>query len=207
MPGAANAVRQDRGFRYCVPMLGAGDPLPRRPQRILVAGVTGVGKTTLAAELAVRLGVPHTEIDALYHGPDWTYRESFLPDVAELAASDAWVTEWQYNSARAQLAARADLLVWLDLPTRVMLTRLIIRTVRRRLHRTELWNGNREGPLWRFFTGRDHIIRWGIQTRAKYREIVPALERQPEHPVIVRIRTARELTRWVQGPLTDAARR
>jgi adenylate kinase family enzyme len=188
-------------------MLGAADPLGFRPKRILIAGVTGVGKTTLAAELARRLDIPHTEIDALYHGPDWSYRESFLSDVAALAASDEWVTEWQYNSARPQLAARADLLVWLDLPTRVMLTRLVIRTVRRRVHRTELWNGNHEGPLWKFFTGRDHIIRWGIQTRSKYREIVPALEDDSTHPLIVRIRTNRDLIWWLAGPLMQAATR
>src|SRR3712207_5102047 len=139
-------------------MLSAADPLPHRPQRILVAGVTGVGKTTLARRIADLTGAPYTEIDSLYHGPNWTYLETFPEDVRRLAAQPAWVTEWLYRSARPVLAARADTVVWLDLPTRVMLTRLVRRTVRRRLRREELWNGNVEAPLWHFVTGRDHIV-------------------------------------------------
>ena len=53
-------------------MLSARDPLEPRPQPILVAGVSGSGKTTLARAIAARTGNPHTEIDALRHGPDWT---------------------------------------------------------------------------------------------------------------------------------------
>ncbi|WP_210481079.1 AAA family ATPase [Naasia sp. SYSU D00948] len=187
-------------------MLGPGDPLPVRPRRVLVAGVTGVGKTTLAGRIGAVIGSPHTEIDALYHGPGWTYRESFLDEVDELTRRPKWVTEWQYRSARATLASRADTLVWLDLPVRVSLPRLVRRTVRRRLRREELWNGNQEAPLWHFFTGRDHIIRWALRTQRKYKHIVPALE--AEHPslVIVRLRRRRDVERWLTGPLADAVR-
>ncbi|WHF21065.1 hypothetical protein QJS66_12400 [Kocuria rhizophila] len=39
-------------------------------RRILVAGSAGAqGKTTLCREIARRSGIPHTEIDALFHGP------------------------------------------------------------------------------------------------------------------------------------------
>ncbi|MDQ1124432.1 hypothetical protein [Microbacterium trichothecenolyticum] len=89
------------------------------------------------------LGIPHTEIDALFHGPDWTPHPEFVADVRALVAQDAWVTEWQYAPARPLLAARADLLVWLDRPfATVTLPRVIARTLRRRLGRVPLWNGN-----------------------------------------------------------------
>jgi len=188
-------------------MLGAADPLPRRPHRILVAGVTGAGKTTLAARIADLTGSPHTEIDALYHGPGWTYRESFLDEVEELASRPDWVTEWQYRSARPTLAAHADLLVWLDLPARVALTRLIRRTVRRRLRREVLWNGNVEGPLWGFFTGRDHILRWALRTQRKYKQTVPALESAAPHLVVVRLASPADVERWLAGPLATAVHR
>ena len=185
-------------------MLSAADPLPFRPRRVLVAGVSGVGKTTLARRLAALLGIPHTEIDALYHGPNWSYRESFLDEVRALAAQPGWVTEWQYRTARPLLVARADLLIWLDLPLRVTLSRLTRRTVRRRLRHEELWNGNHEAPLWHFFTSRDHIVRWAIGTRHDYRERIPAVEGMEDAPVILRIRTARDLERWIAGPLAAA---
>lgn len=39
------------------------------PRRIVVKGSSGSGKSTVADELARRLGVPHIELDALHHGP------------------------------------------------------------------------------------------------------------------------------------------
>ncbi|MBW0093083.1 hypothetical protein I4I73_28180 [Pseudonocardia sp. KRD-184] len=48
--------------------LAAGDPLPARPRRVLVTGSTGSGKTTLARSVADVPGVPHHELDALFHG-------------------------------------------------------------------------------------------------------------------------------------------
>lgn len=79
-------------------MLSSADLLPFRPDRVLIAGVTGSGKTTLARRLEDRWGLRHIEIDGLFHGPDWTPRPSFLDDVRAFAGEDRWVTEWQYTS-------------------------------------------------------------------------------------------------------------
>lgn len=188
-------------------MLRHDDPLPRRPHRVLVAGVSGAGKTTLARRVASVIGAPHTEIDALFHGPGWVPRPQFLDDVRAFVAQDAWTTEWQYSEARPILAARADLLVWLDLPfATVTLPRLLLRTVGRRVRREELWNGNVEPPLWTVLTDREHVVRWAVHTRGKLRVRVPQLEEQAPHLVVVRLRSPREVTRWVDGPLRCAAR-
>ena len=80
--------------------LAWNDPLPARPRRILVAGTSGAGKTTVAVALAGRLGIPHTDIDGLYHGPRWVPRPEFADDVAALVAGEEWVTEWQYSAVR-----------------------------------------------------------------------------------------------------------
>lgn len=188
-------------------MLGFDDPLPHRPRRIAVAGVSGVGKTTLATRISEVLGIPHTEIDALFHGPGWTPRSEFLDDVRALIEEDAWVTEWQYSDARPLLTARADLLVWLDLPfSTVTLPRVVARTLRRRLGREPLWNGNIEPPLHTFFTDPEHIVRWSISTRGNYRERLPVVAAErPELP-IVRLRSTREVERWLSGPLPASMR-
>lgn len=186
-------------------MLSADDTLPGRPHRVLVAGVTGAGKTTLAARIAVITGGSHTEIDALFHGPDWVQRPAFLDDVRAIIAEQAWTSEWQYSAARQLLAERADLLVWLDLPFwRVTLPRVIRRTVRRRLGRQVLWNGNVEPPFRTVFTDREYIVRWAISTRKKYREQVPRLVADHPHLVVVRLRTRRDVERWLAGPLRAA---
>ncbi|MCU1530064.1 MAG: family ATPase [Frondihabitans sp.] len=178
-------------------MLGPHDPLPHAPRRVLVAGVTGTGKTTFAARVAPLVGGTHTEIDGLFHGPRWTPREEFLDDVDRFTREDRWVTEWQYRLARPLLAERADTLVWLDLPFRVSLLRLVRRTWRRSQSREVLWNGNIEPRLRTIVTDRDHIIRWGLRTRRNLLEMVPAAERAHPALQVVRLRSQRDVDDWI----------
>ena len=179
-------------------MRGASDPLDWTPRKVLIAGVSGVGKTTFAAQVSAAIGVPHTEIDGLFHGPGWVPRESFMRDVESFTSEASWITEWQYTQARPLLAARADTLVWLDLPVRVALWRLVLRTVRRRRGRVELWNGNFEPPLSSIFIDRDHIIRWGFRHRRKLKGTVPSLERAYPNLLVVRLGSQREVDTWLE---------
>ncbi|MDN5631239.1 MULTISPECIES: AAA family ATPase [Kocuria] len=173
---------------------------PHPPRRILVAGVSGVGKTTLCREIERRSGIPHTEIGALFHGPGWTPRPEFAVDVSRLVAGSAWVTEWQYDAARPVLAERADTLLWLGFPFwTVTFPRVVRRTVRRSLSHQELWNGNTEGPLRTLLTDPEHIIRWAVATRHSYRERIAALEETAPHLRVVRLRHPWEARAWVSA--------
>jgi adenylate kinase family enzyme len=188
-----------------VAWLTAADELPARPARVLIAGTSGSGKSTLARHISAVLGIPYVELDALHHGPGWTVRPHFVEDVAELATAAEWVTEWQYNNVRELLADRADLLVWLDLPRRVVIARVVRRTAIRRLRRIELWNGNREPPLYTIVSDRDHIIRWAWRTHSEsLRHVTSCAAHRPELPV-VHLRSPAEAEAWVTGPLFHAA--
>jgi adenylate kinase family enzyme len=184
-----------------MPLLGPTDALPHRPCRVLVAGTSGSGKTTMAARIAELLAVPHVEIDALFHGPDWEPRPSFVEDVRRFSAEPRWVTEWQYDAVRAHLAARADLLVWLDLPRRVVMRQVVRRTLQRRIRQERLFNGNIEPPLRTFFTDPEHIVRWAWSTHHGTRSRVRAL--LDEHPdlIVVCVGTHAQAHDWLQGPL------
>jgi adenylate kinase family enzyme len=187
-------------------VLSADDELPARPHRILVAGVAGVGKSTLCRRIAAATGIPYTELDSLYHGPGWTPLPDFAQTVERITASPEWVTEWQYRAVRRMLLERADLLVWLDPPFRVTLGQIVRRTLRRRLRNEVLWNENTEPPLRTFFTDRDHIVRWTVRTRHKHRAQLLALEWQADGPVVVRLRSRRAVRHWLRGPLRRAFR-
>ncbi len=178
-------------------MLSAADPLPFRPRRILVAGVSGAGKTTLAARIGAVLPIPATEIDGLFHGPNWVPRTDFADDVDRLTQEPGWVTEWQYGAVRPLLASRADTLVWLDFPLWLSMSRLIRRTVRRRRRREVLWNGNVEAPLHTVFTHPEHIIRWGWRTRNKLKPLVPALESECPQLCVVRLASQADVEAWL----------
>ncbi|HZU92743.1 MAG TPA: AAA family ATPase [Microbacterium sp.] len=184
-------------------MLSVDDPLPLRPDRVLIAGVTGSGKTTLARRLEAEWRLRHIEIDGLFHGPGWTPRPTFLDDVRAFAAEDRWVTEWQYTSRGTDeiLAPRAQLVLWLDYPYRIVRTRLIRRTASRQLRRTELWNGNTErGPLNMFRRDpEENILLWQTKTLHKWEERMPTIEAGFPHLEIVRLRHPRETERWVRA--------
>ncbi|MGH3764378.1 MAG: AAA family ATPase [Pseudonocardiaceae bacterium] len=185
--------------------LGWGDPLPHRPRRVLVAGVSGSGKSTLSRVLSVALSVPYYELDALRHGPHWVPRPEFTADVTAFAATNEWVTEWQHSGVRPLLLARADLVVWLDLPRWRVMCQLVPRTLTRQLRRVQLWNGNIEPPLWTLFTDRDHVLRWSwsshLRTQQRMRDVLAA----PDGPVVVRLRSRHEIQSWLSGPLQLAA--
>jgi adenylate kinase family enzyme len=177
------------------------DELPYRPARVLVAGTSGSGKSTLARHLGAILELPYVELDALHHGPNWTPRPEFSEVVARFAGGPRWVTEWQYSAVRELLAARADLLISLDLPRRIVMTHVVRRTLSRRARHTELWNENVEPPLRTIITDRDHIIRWAWRTHGDHLpRVTECVARHPTLP-IVRLSTAGQIEHWLAGPL------
>ena len=147
--------------------------MSRLPRRISVVGNSGSGKTTLAAAAAARLGVPHVELDALFHQPGWTEREpdDFRAVVAAATTGDGWVACGNYSLVREALWERADTVVWLDLPRPTVMVQVVRRTVRRVLSREELWNGNREpwSNLFRLDPRRS-IISWAWTRHRVYAE-------------------------------------
>ncbi|MDT0157390.1 AAA family ATPase [Microbacterium sp. ARD32] len=183
-------------------MLTAADPLPFRPHRVLIAGVSGSGKTTFAQRVADALQLPRHELDALHHGAGWTPRPSFLDDVRAFAATERWVSEWQYRAKGTDdvLPPRAQLCVWLDYPDRIVRGRLWRRTLGRSILRRELWNGNREPNLWHLATKtapEENVLRWQQKTLNVWRERMPQYEARFPHLTIVRFAHPREAERWL----------
>jgi adenylate kinase family enzyme len=147
----------------------------------------------LARAIAAALSLPYHELDALFHGPEWTPRPEFADDVEAFVSTDNWVAEWQYTPVRARLLERAELMVWLDLPRWRVMTQITRRTVACRLRRTELWNDNIEPPLWRVFTQDDHILRWAWTAHTRSRHHVLNALASPSTPPVLRLRTRREI--------------
>lgn len=175
------------------------DSIDWHPQRIVIAGVSGVGKTTLGQKIAELAGFPRTELDGLYWGGDWTPRDDFLEEVQAFVGGERWVTEWQYRKVRPLIAARADTIVWLDYSTPRQMFRLITRTVSRSVAKKKLWNGNVEQPLWTIFNNPDHILRWGWKTRNSLKELVPTLEERFAPLAVVRLKSPKETKRWLRA--------
>ena len=135
-----------------------------------MVGTSGSGKSTLAAALAAALGVEYLELDSVYHQADWEPLPvpEFRQRAAAVAAGEGWVIDGGYSKVRDIVWGRADTVVWLDLPKRTVMRRIVCRTLRRVAGRAELWNGNRE--RWRNILTLDKeesIIAWAWQTHAR----------------------------------------
>jgi deazaflavin-dependent oxidoreductase (nitroreductase family) len=151
-------------------------------RRVSVVGNSGAGKSTLARELAARLGVPYVELDAIFHQPGWTPLPpgSFVRQVAAAAAADGWVIDGNYRAVRPLVWARADTVVWLDLPKRTVMRQIIWRTLRRAALGAELWNGNRE--RWRnlfSLNPEESVIAWSWRKHQEYKQRYAAAARDP----------------------------
>ena len=188
-------------------LLGPTDPLPRNTERILITGASGAGKSTLRETISTTVGLPTVEIDSLHHGPHWTPRPSFAADVERFTAGPRWVIEWQYTEVRALLLDRADTLVWLDHSRWTVTHRVVRRTLRRRIRRLELWNGNYEPPLWTIFTDPEHIIRWSWRTHDKRRHEALDVAHRADSPLVVRLAGQHDVDTWVRGPLGQLTNR
>jgi adenylate kinase family enzyme len=172
-------------------------------QKIVIVGTTGSGKTTLARRAAMIIGGRHIELDALYHDHGWVPAE---PEVfrgrlrAAIEGQPRWVTCGGYRSYAQDITwPLANQIVWIDLPLRVSLARMVRRTFARRIRNEELWNGNRES-LRGMFLSRDSLFLFGIQHRNKYREQYPAALSDPAlaHVSTVRLRRQHEVAAWLQ---------
>lgn len=140
-------------------------------RRIVIYGVTGSGKTTLARALAERLHLSRIELDAIRHDGGWDatpWDEMRARTTAALAAaSDGWVCEGNYRRVRDIPLAQCDTVIWIRLPWRTSFSRQLRRTLRRGIDQQPLYglHGPRES-LRTAFTSRDSILWWAIHRPA-----------------------------------------
>lgn len=145
--------------------------------RIVVIGNTSSGKSTLAARLAQGLGVPFVELDALNWEPNWHSLaehdpEEFERRIREATAGDGWVVAGSYSSFSERIFwPRLETVVWLDLPLRLVLWRVIRRSWKRWRSKELLWGTNREN-FWKHWMvwSPDSLLYWAVTTHRRKRE-------------------------------------
>ena len=103
-------------------------------RRVLVIGSGGAGKSTFAARLGARLGLPVIHLDALYWKAGWvdTPPDDWARVVADAVERDAWVMDGNYGGTLDVRLAACDTVVFLDLPRLVCLWRVLRRWLRYR---------------------------------------------------------------------------
>ena len=133
-------------------------------------GTSGSGKTTLGREITSRLSLPHTDLDDHYWLPNWIPRDKneFQKINTDKFNEDQWVITGNYSRLAGEMWPKADMVVWLDLPLRVLLWRGFKRSLKLTLNQETTCKGNKES-FSRLF-GRKSILGWflmGYKRRKK----------------------------------------
>jgi hypothetical protein len=126
------------------------------------------------------------ELDALNWGASWTMvpLDVFRERVARAVEGDAWVIDGNYASrgARELVWARADTVIWLDPPLRVIFRRLFARAFRRVRSHEEIWPGTGNRETYRNqFLSRENLFWWALKTHRRRRRELPLILARPEH--------------------------
>ena len=97
-------------------------------------GSGGAGKSTFAARLAARLGLPLIHLDTCYWRAGWvpTPDDEWARRVNELVKGDEWVMDGNYGGTLDARIAACDTIIFLDLPRLVCIWRVVRRWWRHR---------------------------------------------------------------------------
>jgi adenylate kinase family enzyme len=171
----------------------------RLPDRVLVYGVTGSGKSTAAVAIGARTGLPLTLVDELTWLPGWVPVDAAVQRemIGEIVAGERWLLDTAYGAHLDLVLPRTQLVVGLDYPRWLSLGRLVRRTVSRVITQEPMCNGNVE--TWRQVFARDSIIVWHFRSFARKRARMRAWSASPDGPEVLLFRRPRELEVWIAG--------
>jgi adenylate kinase family enzyme len=168
-------------------------------QRIMIVGQPGSGKSTLARALGARTGLPVVHIDHIHWQPGWVERSRAEKTrlCREVEMREAWIFEGGHSATWDTRLARAEMLIWLDLPFGLRVWRILRRTlVYHGQSRPDLPEGCPEGfhretlPFWHFL--------WRTRRSARAR-LFRLWEAVPEGKARLRLASRREVTAFLEG--------
>ncbi len=171
-------------------------------KRVMIVGGAGSGKSTLARTLGLQFQLPVFHMDRIHWQDNWVERPlaDKLTMVRAIEAQDAWVFEGGMSATYDSRMARADMLIWLDLPVGLRLWRVTKRLFRYLgKARPDLPKGcvERLHPETLAFY---HFI-W--TTRHSSRDkIAQCVAQAAEGMPVVHLRSPREVHRWLDDQST-----
>eukprot|EP01124_Arcella_intermedia_P035427 TRINITY_DN9022_c0_g1_i1.p1 TRINITY_DN9022_c0_g1~~TRINITY_DN9022_c0_g1_i1.p1 ORF type:complete len:255 (-),score=17.66 TRINITY_DN9022_c0_g1_i1:73-837(-) len=160
----------------------------RKVYKIAILGICGVGKSTLAKELARSLGLVYIELDHFGWQPGWKhvplneFQDSLkkelerVEEAIQKGQSNGWVIDGNWKGVRCVFVEEVTHFVWLDFAFPLVFCRLTARIFSRWWNQTPVCNGNVESLL-SHFSSRDSLYYW-LWTRFS----LERLQEYKDHP-------------------------
>lgn len=159
-------------------------------KRVAIIGCPGSGKTTSARKLAQIMGLPLIHLDLHYYDQTQDYpnnKDAWRTKVTELVEQNTWIIDGNYKSTFDIRLPRADTIIFLDYPKRVVLWRMLKRRMQYQYKRREdMPDSWREHISWDFFK-----FVWSFNRHVRP-GIVTTLEKHKPSKVIVFLRNQAE---------------
>lgn len=164
-------------------------------KKIIVIGSGGAGKSAFSRRLGNALNVEVIHLDKLYWKPNWekTPKDEWARIVEELLAGESWVMDGNFGGTREMRMRACDTVVFLDIPRRICLYRILKRAVvYSGKTRPDMAEGCNERFDWEFVQWV-----WNYPNRARPR-IQSLLERFADKNIVV-LRSTREFDNFLQS--------
>ncbi|MFT8320981.1 MAG: topology modulation protein [Bacillus sp. (in: firmicutes)] len=167
-------------------------------KRIMVIGVSaGVGKSTFARRLGELLQLKVYHLDAYFWKPNWVEAslEEFVSAQQIILQKKKWIVEGSYNNTFELRVKSADTIIYLELPLRVCLYRVIKRWLTNLgKTRMDMGKGCKEKLDWRFLK---FIITTYFSRKKKMKARLKAIQEKDLQKQIILLQTKKDIEAYL----------
>jgi len=165
----------------------------------MIIGSAGSGKSTLAVRLGKTTGLPVIHVDNFYWKEGWVLRES--EETGQLInvsiQGPGWIFEGNHSSSFDIRIAKADTLIFLDLPTGICIFRAIKRLI---LNYGEVRPENAPGCPERFNWQYLKFLKWIYDYQHRRRLKALKLVREaPSSVAVIHLNTRSSVKEFIQS--------
>jgi adenylate kinase family enzyme len=169
-------------------------------KRIMVLGVSsGVGKSTFAQQLGEKLGIDVYHLDRFYWEPGWkeATMEDFRSRQEEVVGKASWIIEGNYSNTYDIRATEADTIIYLELPLRVCLFRVMKRRWEYRGDKTrpDIGEGCEEKLDWDFIK---FIITTYRKRKKKMQVRFRNFQKVGQEKKVIQLKSQRDIHRFLE---------
>ena len=102
-----------------------------RPNRVLILGICGADKSTLAKQLSAKWGIPSVHLDQLYWKAGWVEadRDEFITKLESACSKEKWIIDGNFSNTLPIRLDRADLVIRLNFNRYLALVRVVKRVL------------------------------------------------------------------------------